>query len=361
MNPLELRQQCHTVFPGHRAPSPAEQFAAMGAWCEANAARGDYYGEGKVVQDFERKVADLLGYPAALFVISGTMAQTVALRLACEDRGSSLVAMHPTAHIALHERSNYQLLNHFKLLTLGDKHRCWTASHLAAVPDRLGAALYELPMREIGGQLPDWAALDEIKTACRVRNIHLHLDGARLWEAAAGYGKPLAAVCAGFDSAYVSFYKGIGGQGGAMLLGSEDFIARARVWMARMGGNVWQRLPYVVSAAMQFDARLAQLPACVQRARELALVLGAMDGVAVNPPVPQVNMFHLHLPFSEATVVAARNRLAQEDGIWLFGGAQAADKLEHAYVEWYVGDQLLAASDAQVRDAMACFLDYCRA
>jgi threonine aldolase len=154
MTPLELRQRCHTVLPGHRPVALADRLAEMSAWCAEQGASADQYGEGELVQGFERKVAALLGYPAAVFMPTGTMAQSIALRLACDARGSRLAAMHPSAHIPLHERSNYQLLDHFKLISVGEPGRVWEARHLAAAPDRLGAALYELPMREIGGQLP---------------------------------------------------------------------------------------------------------------------------------------------------------------------------------------------------------------
>jgi threonine aldolase len=287
------------------------------------------------------------------------MAQSIALRLACEAHGSRLVAMHPSAHIPLHERSNYQLLDHFQLLTLGEAGRVWDASHLAAVPDRLAAALYELPMREIGGQLPAWEKLAALKAACRDRGLHFHLDGARLWEAAAGYGKTPAEVCEGFDSVYVSFYKGIGSMGGAMLVGGADFIAQARVWMKRMGGNLWQRAPYVVSAAMPFDARLAAMPAYFARAKQAAALLGEFDAITVNPAVPQVNLFHLHLPFGDTVVNAARNRLAEQDGIWI-GGAQPGATLHRSYIEWYVGDNLLSLPDDVIRAAVSRFLTYCR-
>ncbi|QNM96856.1 threonine aldolase family protein [Chitinimonas koreensis] len=360
MTPLELRQRCHTIVPGHRATTApaAETFAAMADWCAAHDVRHDQYGEGALIQAFERKVAALLGYPAAVFMPTGTLAQTVALRLACEARGSRKAVMHPTGHVYRHERGNYQLLDHFELLTVGEPGRVWDARHLAACHDRLGAALYELPMREIGGQLPEWEALEALKAACRARGVHLHLDGARLWEAAAGYGRPLAEVCAGFDSTYVSFYKGIGGMGGAMLLGQPELIVPAAVWLKRMGGNLWQRSPYVVAAAMQFDARLAQMPACLARTHEVARLLGEFPALRLNPAAPQVNLFHVHLSCSEQAANAARDRLAAERGIWLFGAALPGELLGHCYFEWYVGDNLLALGDEALRGAVAEFLAY---
>ncbi|UMR29192.1 beta-eliminating lyase-related protein [Massilia sp. MB5] len=352
MTDAELRQNCHTVLPGHRQPTPAETFAAMAAWCEANKVVHDVYGEGELIQSFERKVADLLGFEAAVFCITGTMTQVTALRLACAERGSRLVALHPSAHILKHEKGNHQLLGHFDALQLGDPFRPFTLDELQALPDRLGAVALELPAREIGGQCPAWDELEAIKTHCRQQGIHLHMDGARLWEAAAGYGRPLNDVAAGFDSVYVSLYKGIGGLGGALLLGSAAFVARAQEWFRREGGNVIHRTPYVVAAAMQFDARLAALPACMRRTEWLYGALAGFPLFKLNPARPQANMLHIHLPVSRDRALEIRNHIAERHGIWLFNRASHSVLPSHSYVEWYVGENMLSLADERVLEAL---------
>ena len=350
-----LRHSCHTMIAGHRQPSAAQDFAAMAQWCEANDVVHDTYGDGELIQAFEKKVAALLGFEAGVFCITGTLTQVTALRLACIARGSELVALHPTAHILLHERSNYQLLNHFKALQLGDPYRPWTLDDLTAFPEKLAATLIELPMREIGGQLPGWDQLDAIKRHCAGQGIHLHMDGARLWEAQAGFGRSLQEIAAGFDSAYVSFYKGIGGLGGAMLLGQRDFIAQAQSWMKSQGGNVFRRSPYVVAAAMQFEQRLAAMPAYFQRTLELYQVLREYPQWQPNPSAPHSNMLHLHLPVSRERATEIRNRIAQQHGVWLFGRASHAALPDRSYIEWYVGDNLMAIPDLRLREILDRF------
>jgi threonine aldolase len=349
----ELLARCQTVFPGHRARLPAEMFSSMAAWCEANRIEHDVYGSGTLIQDFERKVADLLGFEGAVFCISGTMTQVTALRLACQDRPGGVVALHPTSHIFVHERSNYQLLGHFNALQVGDRHRPWTVADLESVPDRLAAAGLEIPMREIGGQVPSWDELEAIKAHCRARGTHLHMDGARLWEAAAGCGKTPAQVAAGFDSVYVSLYKGIGGLGGAMLAGSRSFVERAAEWFRRQGGNVIHRSPYVVAAAMQFDERLAAMPAYYERTLFLYDALRAHPELKVNPARPQANMLHIHLPVSRERALEIRRRLAEEHGVWLFNRISHATLPDTSYFELYVGDNLLKTPDARVREVLA--------
>jgi threonine aldolase len=352
----ELQQQSTLVFPGHRARPPAAMFAAMAAWCEAHdIASHDIYGAGALIEAFEQKIAAALGFEAAVFCISGTMAQVTALRLACADRQRPLVALHPTSHIFVHEKSNYQLLNHFSALPVGERYRPWTVADLAAVPDRLGAVGIEIPMREIGGQTTPWEELEALKAHVRGRGAHLHMDGARLWEAAAGYGKSVQEIAAGFDSVYVSLYKGVGGLGGAMLAGSREFVDRAAEWFRRTGGNVIHRSPYIVAAAMQFDQRVAAMPAYFERTLWLAEILRAHPRIRVNPERPQANMLHLHLPVSRDRALAIRNTLAAEHKIWLFTRASHAALPDTSYVELYVGDNLLHAPDDAVKHALALF------
>lgn len=357
MNDTELRQTCHTLLPGHRQPTPAQLFAAMSEWCVANDVTHDIYGCGTLIQEFEAKVARLLGFESALFCITGTMTQATALRLACMERGSRLVALHPSAHILRHERGNHQLFDHFQALQIGDLHRPWTLEELQGIPDKLGAALLELPMREIGGQCPDWDELTAIKDYCRTHNIHLHLDGARLWETAAGYGRSVADIAAGFNTVYVSLYKGIGGMGGAMLLGDAGFIARAQEWFRRQGGNVYQRTPYVVAAAMQFDARLAAMPDYFRRTEWLYQQLRKFPLLVPNPARPHANMLHLHLPVARDHALDIRNRIARQHGVWLFNGAQHAPLPGCSSVELYVGDNLLYLPDARVHEILTLWSD----
>jgi len=352
---MSLDKTCEHFLTHHRcftSHTPADDFQAMADWCRRNAAAHDRYGSGDLLQAFEAKVAALLGYDAARYCLTGVASQAVALRLACDIKGSDRILTHPTSHLLLHENHNAQVHDWFKLLRVGSAYRPLTLDALQSYPDPVAAVLYELPMREIGGQLPDWDELEAIKAWARDNGVHLHMDGARLWEAATGYGKPLAEVCRGFDSVYVSFYKGIGALAGAMLLGSEAFIERARVDMQRQGVLTFRQTPFVVSAAMQFDQRLAAMPAYLQRTRELFEILAKYPLLTPNPEKPHCNMLHLYLPVPAAKANAIRDAIAEKHRIWLFNGANDAALPNQSYFEWYVGDNLLEMDDAVLHLAL---------
>ena len=118
---------------------------------------------------------------------SGTMAQQIALRIWSDRRGSPTVAFHPTCHLEIHEQKGYQLLHGLHGRLVGDPDRLITLADLEAIAEPVAALLLELPQREIGGQLPEWAELEAQTALGAERGIALHLDGARLWESGPFY------------------------------------------------------------------------------------------------------------------------------------------------------------------------------
>src|SRR5262249_44124887 len=200
----------------------------------------------------------------------GTMEQQSALPLGRERQGSRAVAFHPTCHLELHEEKGYERLHGLHAKLVGDPNRLITLADLEALREPVAALLLELPQRELGGLLPSWEDLDAQVAWAREREIALHMDGARLWEAQPFYDRSHAEIAALFDSVYVSFYKGLGGMAGAALAGDAALIAEARVWQRRQGGNLVTLHPYVVAAELALDGRLERMPVHAAHARALA-------------------------------------------------------------------------------------------
>lgn len=334
------------------APEPAHaELERVASWCADHQVDADSYGEGAHLQAFEARVADMLGYPAGRFMPSGTMAQQIAIRVWAGRTGSQLVGMHPTCHLELHEQRGYAHLHGLGAVMVGSSDRPMTPSDLEAVAEPIGSLVVELPTRENGGQLAPWSELVELCETAREQGIATHLDGARLWEAAAGYDRPLDDICELFDSAYVSFYKGIGALPGSMLLGSTDFADEAVIWQRRHGGNLYTTMANWASADMRLDEQIAKMPSFLARARELAQVLQGIDGVIVNPAVPHTNMFHVFLRGEAEVLLLAHDRIAEADGLWLFGGLQSTDVPGTVKCELAVGDAALTLSDDAIVNA----------
>src|SRR6266700_3127274 len=174
-----LRDQCTVFLTGHGPVRPADLLASIPADTVP-----DRYGDGGVVAELEAEIAGLLGQPA------------------------------------------------------GDQDRLLTVDDLTAIAEPPGTLLIELPQRDLGGQQPEWNDLRAQTDWARERGAAVHLDGARLFESATGYGRPLAEIAALFDTVYVSFYKGIGALAGCCLAGPADVLAEVREWRKRMGGTL---------------------------------------------------------------------------------------------------------------------------
>jgi threonine aldolase len=344
-----LRKRCSAVVAGAPDADPGAELIRVGQWCRDHGWQPDRYGDGALIGAFETKVAALLGKEAGVFMPSGTMAQQIALRIWCEQSGLPQFAMHATSHLELHEFRGYSRLHRLDAVILGPRERPTLAADLSGCAERVAALLVELPAREIGGQLPAWQELCDLSAVARAKGVKLHLDGARLWEAREAYApRTFAEVCALFDSVYVSFYKGIGALAGAMLLGDAALIAEARVWRRRHGGTLPQLHPFVASAAMRLDGALAKMPAFRSRALALAEPLSRLPGVRLLPAPPQVNMFHLHVSAPPAALAAARDRIAEEDGVWIAPRFAPAQVTGASFTEIYVGDGLLAVANEDV-------------
>jgi threonine aldolase len=343
-----LRRKCPHQVSGFIEPTPATLFRQMADWCEANHVEYDRYGEGDLIEHFEQKIAALLGKPAAVFVPSGTMAQLVAVRIWTGRQRAARVGLHVTSHLENHEEQAYQALFGLQGVKIGQPFRPVVADDIANLAEPLGCLIVELPMREIGGRLPSWEELESLKSASRERGLPLHMDGARLWECRAFYGRSYAEIADGFDSVYVSLYKGIGGIAGAVLAGSEDFIAAARLWRQRMGGRLISQSPMLVSAAMNFDARIALMEPLYTRTVSFAEGLNAIDGIRTLPRIPQVNMLHVSFDAGVDELNDRRDAIASADGCWLFNGARESGVPGWSLAEIYVGDGLLGLTDEQV-------------
>ena len=144
------------------------------------------------------------------------------------------------------------------------------ASDLALIPEPLGSLTVELPLRDCGYVLPAWEQLTELAAAAAGRGIAFHIDGARVWESAPFLGHDYAQIAGLGDSIYVSLYKGLGGVAGALLAGPEDFVADARRWRLRHGGNLPSLFPIAVAGRLGLARYLPRMPAYVACARQVA-------------------------------------------------------------------------------------------
>lgn len=345
------RAACSRFLHGDGLVRPSELLASIGTDVQA-----DVYGDGGVVAELEAEVAGLLGKPAAVFLPSGTMAQGAVLRVHADRRNSRTIGWHPTSHLELYEQQAHARLHQLIGRPVGRPERLLTLPDLEQVAEPLAALLLELPQREIGGQLPDWDDLVAQVRWASDRGAATHLDGARLWEASAGYQRSPAEIAALFDTVYVSFYKGIGALPGCCVAGSAETVAEVREWRRRLGGTLHGLWPLAGSALHLLPERLAEMPSRLDHARAIADALRELPGVRVLPDPPQVPMMHLLLSVGAGQFAANARRLAEQDGLWTWAEAVATPDPGVVRCELTVGRATVRLTPAEVAAAVAALV-----
>jgi threonine aldolase len=345
---MALRRQCTRSIPGHGQATAASMLASIPAGTVM-----DTYGQGGVVADLEAEICRVLGKPAAVFCPSGVMAQQAVLRVHADARNRRTVIFHPMCHLEQHEGQAHQRLHGLIGRQAGQRDRLITMEDLNAIAEPPAALLIELPQRDLGGQQPEWDELTAQAQWARERGAAAHMDGARLWESSAGYGRSPAEISAIFDTVYVSFYKGIGALPGCCVAGPEDVIAQVREWRQRMGGTLFGLWPNAASALTRLGERLPKFPLYLDHARAIAAALSATPGITVIPDPPQVPMMHLLLQVAEDDYAKAARRLAEDQGIWVTPSCKPTADPDVQRLELSVGDATLEFTPAAVAEIFA--------
>jgi threonine aldolase len=355
MNPSDrsIKQSCRFVLSRPSPPCAAETLARLAAHPAAADAVDDY-GVGGAVAQLEQRTSAMLGKPAGLFFIKGVTAQLCVLRAYARARGCNNVVIHPMSHMDIDEAGAIDRVTDLNAIRLG-RHAPFTAQALASVAEPLAAVVVELPLRRAGFLLPDIDDLRAISAWCRGQGVPLHVDGARLWESAAGYGMPEAELAALADSVYVSYYKGLGGLGGAMVTGTRTFIDSLRPWKTRYGGDLFTAYPYAI-AALDGMAQLApRLHEFVDRARALAVGLSRVPGLIVHPSPPHTNAFQVWFAGTPSALAERHRQFAAEHRQWLFDGFSDAPLAGHAMAEIQIGPASDRYTIDQAVDAVSRF------
>ena len=333
-----------------RGSSPQEVLDVL-AVAARNEDAFDQYGSGAIVEGLERVVAALLGKQAAVFCTSGRVAQLSALRSHAERRGRFVVAAHPRSHIVEDEDDAIGTLFGLRVARTGTLTDPFTLAELEAVHDPLAAVVVELPLRRCGFRVPAFSDLVALAEHAHKSGAAFHLDGARLWETAPGYGRSLTEIAALADTVYVSFYKGLGGLAGAALAGDAKTIAAARTWIGRAGATLYRMYPYALAAREGLRTELPRMPLYHARAVELAAALRDVPGVAVSADPPACNAFAVYVDGRADALLAARDAIADARGIVLFEGLRPTPHPQVSFFEITVGPNTLELGVADVRDA----------
>ncbi|QIW96064.1 hypothetical protein AMS68_001582 [Peltaster fructicola] len=235
--------------------------------CIAPSYQGDVYGDRGHKTHFEQHIANQLGKKHGLFFITGVQAQLIALKVHCTAANNPRVAWHVSSHLESAEEGAFEELYGLKRMTLGnDARQLPTVDEIIRTASlresqRPAVILLEVPNRTLGCSTYTFEELQHISAACHEHGVLLHLDGARLWEIGPYYretaDKSLADVVRLFDTAYVSFYKGLAGVTGAVLVTNDSGVLNeAKMWQRRAGGNPFTMVYETIDCERGFNENI---------------------------------------------------------------------------------------------------------
>jgi threonine aldolase len=256
-------------------------------------------GEDPTTNELERRVAELLGKEAAVFLPSGTMCNEIAIRVHVRPGGDEMFVGRRT-HPIEDEAGGPAALSGAVLTVLDGERGTFTGETLDAAvrahpadnryAPRPRLVCVEQTANLAGGTIWPEERVRGVLEVAREHGLRAHLDGARLLNAAVASGVPASDWAAGFDSAWIDFSKGLGAPIGACLAGTEDFIAEAWRWKQMLGGAMRQSGIVAAGAVYALDHNVERLADDHARARRLAEGLAGVPGIELDPDLVETNI-----------------------------------------------------------------------
>jgi threonine aldolase len=273
----------------------------------------DVYGEDPTVAVLEEEAAAAVGQEAALFVPTGTMGNQIALHL--HARPGCEVICDGAAHILHFEMGAMAALSGLlpKPLPSPDGLMDPAAVEAAIAPDisyksRTGLIAVENTHNLAGGTVYDRPRLAALIEVARRHRLPIHLDGARIFNAAVDLGVPAAELGTGFDSVQFCLSKGLGAPVGSLICGSRPFVAEARRVRKMFGGGMRQVGVLAAAGLVALRKGPARLADDHANARLLAEALAELPGIELDPTRVRTNIVVFALTSGDAGGFLARLR-----------------------------------------------------
>jgi threonine aldolase len=257
----------------------------------------DVYGEDPSVNRLEQMAAKLVGKQAAMIVPSGTMANLAALLTHCPRGTKALLGSQ--AHTYVYEAGGASAFGGVMMTPIrngadGELDINELRAELERPPDAHFAAPSLVALENThnlcAGAAVELSHIAEVAELAHKHGIPVHLDGARIFNAALVLETTAERIAAGCDSVSFCLSKGLGCPVGSLLCGSEDFIARARRTRKALGGGMRQAGIFAAAGIFALNHMIERLAEDHENARVLADGLAHIDGVEVRPVARRTNM-----------------------------------------------------------------------
>ena len=298
----------------------------------------DVYGEDPTVNRLEHRAAVVFAREAALFLPTGTMGNQIAIKL--HTQSGQEVICESRAHVFNWEMATLASFSGCLVRPIASDsgNLTWRqiAPHVAPkiyYRAQTGLIVLENTHNMAGGTVSPLADMQEVCTQAHAAGIPVHLDGARIFNAATYLNKPVAEITRGFDSAMFCLSKGLGAPVGSMLVGSKSFIERARIVRKALGGGMRQAGILAAAGLIALDEMPQRLSRDHENARLLAEGLARLPGVKLDLQQVHTNIVIIEVTAKGLTATEVARRLAEQNILASAIGASQVRFVTHMDVE----------------------------
>ena len=278
-----------------RSDTVTKPTAAMRATMAAAEVGDDVYGEDPTVNRLEQRASEIFGREAAIFVPTGTMGNQIAIRL--HTQHGQEVICEARSHILDWEMAMVSAFSGCVPRTIqGDRGiLSWESIRRAIAPKiyyraPTGLISLENTHNMAGGTVTPLEVFEEIWEGAREARLPVHLDGARVFNAATALGMDVATLTHGFDTGMFCLSKGLGAPVGSMLVGSRETIERARVYRKSLGGGMRQAGVLAAAGLIALEEMPKRLHEDHANASMLAEAIATCGAAEIDPGDVQTNI-----------------------------------------------------------------------
>ena len=255
----------------------------------------DVYGEDPTVNRLEQRAAEIAGKEAALFVPSGTMGNTIAVKL--HTTHGQEVICDARSHVLNYELAMLAWFSGCVARPIATSGGILAWDQIRREIRPLGPHCAPTGLIEIenthnmaGGTVYPQAVIDEICDRAHQAGLRVHMDGARVFNAAASAGRPVRDIVAKVDTVMFCLSKALGAPVGSMLAGTAEQVARGRLYRKRLGGGMRQAGVLAAAGLIALEETPARLPADHANAKFLAVRLASIPGIQAAPEKVETNI-----------------------------------------------------------------------
>ncbi len=278
----------------------------------------DVYGEDPTINRLEQRAAEIFGREAAIFVPSGSMGNTIAIKI--HTRPGQEVICDERGHVFNYEMA---MMAHFSGCLARPIYGENGILHWAQVERKISPKTYyyaqtglvslENTHNMAGGTVYPQEVADEICDGAHAAGIPVHLDGARIFNAATALGKLVAEITRKFDSVMFCLSKGLGAPVGSMLVGSKAFITQARVYRKALGGGMRQAGVLAAAGLIALEKMPQRLRIDHENAQFLARGLAGVRGIKIDATKVVTNILICDISGTGIASAEFSRRLAEKD------------------------------------------------